>query len=381
MKKAKWILVWILLASLALGLAACGGEAETAEMAGAPQAEPATATPLPPTATPLPTDTPEPTATPEEAGALDLGEIEAPSDLSSYRASMGISISGTDEGEAVDGHLSFLIEYTREPPAMRIVMSAEGIEDTEGMGSIEMYQVEDMAYLNFGEQWLSVPATEDLLSEIGFFEPEDILQDTCGWNKEGDTEYNGIRVHHWTASKEDMEACMTAEELADIGQITSASGDVYIAVEGNYVVHMNMVFEGQNLEAGLGTEDQLLDEGRMELTFDLTDVNQPFVIELPEEAVAAGSLPEDIPIPDDAQEVANAFGMITFSSPSTPAEVADFYQAQMPQAGWSEVSVDDLSGMFMMEYSKDGRTASLVISADEDTGMTSVLITIQEEEG
>lgn len=386
MKKPRWILILILLASLTLGLVACGGEPEPTAVPEAAEAEPATATPLPPTDTPVPTDIPEPTTAPEsepeaESGELNLDEIGTPSDLSSYRATMNISISGTDAGEAVDEALSFLIEYTSEPPAQHVVMSGVGMTDTQGMDSIEMYQVEGTAYLNLGDQWLSVPATEDTLDSSGFIQPEDILEDTCGWTQESDTEYNGVRVHHWTASKEDMEACMTAAQMADIGEITAASGDLYVAVEGNYVVHMSLVFEGNDLAAGMGGTDEVLEQGRMEITFDMTDVNQPFIIELPEEAVASGSLPDDIPVPEDAQEVANAFGMITFTSPSTPAEVSEFYKTAMPQNGWTEVSVDEMSGLIMMEYSKDGRTASLMINTDEDTGMTSVLITVQEEEG
>ena len=386
MNKPRWILILILLASLTLGLVACGGEPEPTAVPEAAEAEPATATPLPPTDTPVPTDIPEPTTAPEsepeaESGELNLDEIGTPSDLSSYRATMNISISGTDAGEAVDEALSFLIEYTSEPLAQHVVMSGVGMTDTQGMDSIEMYQVEGTAYLNLGDQWLSVPATEDTLDSSGFIQPEDILEDTCGWTQKGDTEYNGVRVHHWTASKEDMEACMTAAQLADIGEITAASGDLYVAVEGNYVVHMSLVFEGNDLAAGMGGADEVLEQGRMEITFDMTDVNQPFIIELPEEAVASGSLPDDIPVPEDAQEVANAFGMITFTSPSTPAEVSEFYKTAMPQNGWTEVSVDEMSGLIMMEYSKDGRTASLMINTDEDTGMTSVLITVQEEEG
>jgi len=385
MKNTKWILVLILLASLTLGLVACGGEPDTAEPAATEAAqEPATDTPVPPTETPVPTDTVEPTAEPEtqpEAAAeeLDLAELESASDLSSYRANMTISVSGTDSGEAIDESLTFLIEYTSEPPAQHIVMSGMGMTVTEGLDNIEMYQVEGTSYLNLGDQWLSVPATEDTLDSASFIQPEDVLEDTCGWTKQSDTEYNGVMAHHWTASKEDMEACMTTAELAEIGEITAASGELYVAVEGNYVVHMSMIFEGQNLEAGMGLSDETLEQGRMEITFDMTDVNQPFVIEVPEEAVASSGVPEDLPIPDNAEEVANAFGMITFSTPSTPAEVAEFYQTQMPQNGWTEASVDDLGGMYMLEYNKDGRTAGLMISADEDTGMTSVLITIEEE--
>lgn len=387
MKNTRWILILILLASLTLGLVACGGEPEpgaTQAVETQPTQEPATDTPVLPTETPMPTATAETAAAPEtepegDSGELNLEDLETTSDLSSYRANMTISVSGTDEGEAVEESLSFVIEYTSEPPAQHIIMSGVGMTMTEGIESIEMYQVEDTTYLNMGGQWLSVPATEDALDSTAFIQPEDVLEDTCGWTKQPDTEYNGVRVHHWTASKEDMEACMSAAEMAELGDISAASGELYVAIEENYIVHMSMVFEGQNVAAGMGLSDQVLEEGRLEITFDMTDVNQPFIIELPEEAVASSGVPEDLPVPDNAEEVANAFGMITFQTPSTPAEVSEFYTAQMPQNGWTEVSVDDLGGMFMMEYNKDGRTASLMITADEDTGMTSVLITIEEE--
>lgn len=389
MRNSRMILILILLASLALGLVACGGESEPAEVS---QAEPATATPLPPTETLSPTDTPAPTDTSEpadtgeaeaaaEAVELNLDEIGTPSNLTSYRGNMSISISGTDEGEAISASMSFLIEYTKDPLAQHFVISAEGFEDADNMQGIEMYQIDNMAYLQLDDEWLSVPATEEMLANTGFIQPEDILEDTCGWKRESDTEYDGIQVHHLTTSKEDMEACLTAEQLADIGQLTSASGDLYIAIEGTYIVHLDIAFEGQNLEVGMGADDQVLDDGRVEFTFGMKDVNEPFTIELPEEALASSSLPEDIPFPDDAQDLANAFGMITFNSASSVAEVADFYRTAMPQNGWTEVSASEVSGMFMMEYSKDGRTASLMISSDEDTGLTSVMLTIQEEEG
>lgn len=389
MRNSRTILTLILLASLALGLAACGGESEPAD---GPQAEPATATPLPPTETLSPTSTPAPTDTSEpadtvgtEAGAgtaeLDLDELGTLGDLSSYRGDLTISVSGTDQGEALAGSLSFLIEYTKDPLGQHIVISAEGFEDAESVQGIEMYQVDDMAYLQLGEEWLSLPATEDILAGTGFIQPEDILDNLCGWKQGGDTEYDGIPVHHWTTGKEDMEACMTAEELAAIGQLSAASADLYTAVDGGYIAHLNVIFEGQNLEVGLGADDQVLDEGRVEFTFSVKDVNQPFTIELPEDALAAGSLPEDIPFPADAEDLANAFGMITFNSPSSVAEVADFYKTEMPRNGWTEVSASEVSGMFMMEYSKDDRTASIMISSDEDTGLTSAMLTIQEGEG
>jgi len=38
----------------------------------------------------------------------------------------------------------------------------------------------------------------------------------------------------------------------------------------------------------------------------------------------------------------NAFGMITYTSAKTPKEVHDFYQAEMPNNGWTETSDDAL---------------------------------------
>lgn len=119
----------------------------------------------------------------------------------------------------------------------------------------------------------------------------------------------------------------------------------------------------------------------MELVVDLSDINEPITIIVPEEAMESGQPPEDIPVPDDAEElqVIDIMGMITFLSPSTTAEVADFYTVAMPENGWTEASSEEMGGMFMLEYTKDGRTASIIIMDDEDVGKTSILISVAEE--
>ena len=127
----------------------------------------------------------------------------------------------------------------------------------------------------------------------------------------------------------------------------------------------------------MGSAEDRVEEGRVEFTFEMTDVNQPFAIQVPEEALATDAMPEDIPIPDDAEEVNNMFGMVTFLSPHTPQQVVERFRAQMTELGWMEVSVDEFGGAFMLEYSKLERTASLMISIDQDSNRTSVLITVE----
>jgi hypothetical protein len=386
MRNRKWILNLILVLGLALTLAACGGEPEPAAPEASPQApesspqspaaQPTTAPAAEPTNTPIPTAPPAPTAASVED--LDLGNLADLSDLSSYRSSMRVAVSGTTAGEPVDDAIDLVVEYTADPPAQRIVMSGAGFDETEGMDSIEMYQVENMTYMKLGEEWLSMPSTEAIGADAMVINPDDVLGDTCGWESQGRAEYEGVDAYHWTLSQDDLEACMTAEDLAEIGDIDEASGDLYVAVEGNYILYMNVAFAGANLNANLGSETETLEQGRMEITFEMTDVNVPFTIEVPEEAAASGGLPEDLPAPDDAQDVASMFGMITFNSPSTPQQVAEFYQAQMPANGWTETSFEEMSGLYMLEYTKDTRTASLMINTDDETGLTSVLITISD---
>jgi predicted small lipoprotein YifL len=388
MKKRKWFLTFMLIVVLTIGLAGCGGDSEVTtppeEATTASQPEPSATTVPPPTAAPTatpesePTDTAELQPSPEEA-ELNLDELGPTEELSSYRSRMRLSTTGTgDEGET-GGVMDILVEYTREPLAQHVVISGEGLGQTAETGSMEMYQVEDTTYLKLGEQWISTPATDDVLDQTGMIAPEDMLDDTCGWRRAGRSDYNGVAAEHWTLSEEDMKACMAGQAFTELGNITAASGELYIAEENNYIAYMQLVFEGTNLGLGTGSEGETVEEGRLEFTYEMTDVNMPFTIELPEEAVASSELPEDIPVPEDAEELSFMFGMMTFNSASSSAEVAEYYQAQMPQNGWSESSVTEMSGMYMLDYTKDSRKVSLIISTDDDTDMTSVLITLQED--
>jgi hypothetical protein len=390
MKHLKWSLLLALIAGLALSLAACGGstgatappeagptEVSETEPEVVPSAEPTEAArpTTPPTDTPLP----EPTEPPEpaEEEELDASALVAPSDLRSYRSTMRMTMGQVRDGEELEQSMVFMIEYTSEPKAQHITMSGEGFEDEMQSASLEMYVVEDTMYMKLEDQWLSVPATEDDMGAEGIITPDTLLEDICGWKKQDRTEVNGVKVQHWTINKEDMEECMPPEELTGLGELTEAGGDLYVAEDDNYVVQIDLFYEGDDLDLNLGQTEEEVKVQRMEIHYTMTDVNEPFTIQVPEEAVASGALPEDIPIPDDAEEVNNMFGLLTFTSPSSIQDIAEFYQAEMPENGWSETSVNEMSGMFMLEYTREGRTASLMITTG-DSGETSVMITVQD---
>ena len=395
MKHAKWLLLLVLLASLALGLAACGGDTEptsppaeqpteVSEAEAKPTDEPTlepTQAPeptTPPTDTPLPEPTEAPPEVEEEEDEFDLSSLSSTNELSSYRSTMSVTMVVDNNGQEEEQTIEISIEYTSEPKAQHIIMSgAVAGPDGEG-GTIEMYLIEDTMYMKMEDQWLSLPATEEDLDTDAFITPDTMLEDLCGWKKEGRDEIAGVDVEHWTFTKEDIDECMS-EELADIGELSQASGDLYIAEDDNYVVLMEISFEGEDLDMDLGETDEGAKAVRMEIHYETTDVNEPFTIEAPAEATESSSLPDDIPVPDGTSGVNNMFGMINYTSETAPEEVHAFYQEEMPNNGWTEVSAEAMSGLWMLEYTKDGRTANIMITED-DSGNASVMITVAEGE-
>jgi hypothetical protein len=184
-------------------------------------------------------------------------------------------------------------------------------------------------------------------------------------------------VQHWTLPKAGAETCFAAMKVYTQGQLTDAGGDLYIATDGNYVAKMSLFFVGTGLDVlGGTTESALLDEGRSDITLTMSDVNKPITIQVPEEALKASALPADIPVPPDAEGATQTFGMITFSSPSTAQEISDFYQAEMPNYGWSAGDVQVFGGAYQLAFTKESRKASFLISTDQ-SGKTQVLITVQ----
>ena len=386
MRNLRWLLgISVLL--FALGLAACGGRDEPAsvpessETTSAPEASPAPTETQSPPSSQGSTASPEPGVSPGgEAGELDIADLSRATDLGSYRSTSTLYAEGIDNGQPIQGSIEFLTEYTREPLAQHIVISSQGFEGSEEALRTEMYVLQENTFMQIGDEWFSTPADDEpSLDDAGLVTTADMLDGTCGWIWQGTVEYHGLTVDHWTLTYEDLAACIPAEKLAQMGGITDASGDLYVTVDGNHIVHLVLVFQGQDLALGVGSAEDRVEEGMVRFTFEMTDVNQPFTIQVPEAALASGAMPEDIPVPEDAEQVSNLFGMITFLSASTPRQVADHFETSMPGHGWTQVSGDEFGGTLVLEYAKGGRTAGLMISIDEATGLTSVLITVEGE--
>ena len=390
MKKQTHILVVILVAAALLGLAACGDKpteqpSATAATATQPpkaqeeskpdptatkRAQEPTAAPEEPKPTAKPTE-PPPTPTPEPVEEeLSLSALtDGLADLDGYRVEMLMTFEGKDEkGEPFSGTWDMVEETTRDPVAQRITMSSTGsmAGETGSEGSFEMITVGDTSYMitmdDGGERsCISFSSDEEDLLDNTLFSP-DTIGGIDGAKYRGTEVVNGIRSKRYEWS----------QNIGPLFGFAESKGDVWVAVDGEYVVKYTAEASGQGTLLG-----DSLEEGKMSIEYNLTEVGGGLVIEIPADCEGAA---DDIPVMADAVERASFGPMMTYSSPTAAEDVIAFYKQGMPDNGWQEGEEGmAFEGMAILNYVKDARTAQVMITYDEDSKLTSVVITSGEE--
>jgi hypothetical protein len=379
----------VFLLLLSLLVSACGPEPTPLPTNTPP---PPTDTPVPPTDTPLPTSTPTPTPTPTPE-PLDPSGLVPPEDLDSYLFTEEILWEGTaPDGSEASLETATIIEYVREPMAMHLgvtsnqpeVIMALELMGTEG-DTMDMYVIEDSIYMAVFGSWMqvSLDAPESMM-DLGEmpFNPEDIsfggTYTMTQWLEqaeyEGEETYNGLEVVHYRFD----ETAFDLDLLPAGMDVLEASGNLYVTVEDGYLVHMDLTLDGTNLDLSTEAVEPTLAEGSLEYTADLSSINEPITVELPEEVVEATRLPEDIPLPDDATQWM-AFDMMgihafIFASDSPAADVADFYRTEMPENGWTESQASEDAGAYAFTYVQEDRSIEVEIETDAELDKTLLYI-------
>jgi hypothetical protein len=352
---------------------------ETGEEAPAPGPEP----------TESPSEEAQPPATePAEAPAegtegdteeadLDLQtSLSGLEDLNSYRAAFRFDWNGTQGGEPVTGYMEMQSAFVREPPAQELFFEGQGFagEEDQGLGKISFVQVDDTAWFYEGESdaWMQVPAGSLDFSEGLFFRPEDLLQDfDVGKARRSllPTQRNGVECHVYKFNEKDFDLT----EMPEGSEVQRAEGEVCVAVDGNYVVQLILDADFRYTDP-----DEIFEEGNVKMTFDISDVNQPFTIEPPAEAEAQTGGRDDIPMLSDAQVEFSTAEFITYRTTSSPADAAEFYENEMPNQGWTAGGDNMVSeDSAFLDFQKDSTTANVIIGTDENG--TNVVITITQE--
>lgn len=347
------------------------------------------------------TAAPVATSSSEETPPIDLVMPLPPDDLDSYRLLEYTAWDGVDaEGEEVSSQVTTTIEFTREPPAMHMSVATDAQEMAEAMemlgfegDGIEVYMHEGSMYIWMFGGWMQMSLDALTmgfgLGELPFNSGEMDFSSTytmTQWIKDatylGQEAYQGQQTNHYALDNDsfDLAALPAGMEVEEV------SGDLYAAIEGNYVVHMDMTLRGSNVTMPGQPDEALLSEGTLIYQSSFSAINESFSIELPEEVAEAAKPPEDIPVPKDARQVLgmNMFGASMFAllTEARPEEAIAFYRTEMPKFGWTEVPLreqDESEAMFSARYEKGEETILVQVDGDSMLG-TSVTLSSGDPE-
>ena len=197
-----------------------------------------------PTAEPAAEPTEAPAATPEDE-SLSLASRDAGLDqLSSYRLTWRAEWKSTDQGKEEQGAWDWTEEYTSDPKANHLTMSAPDSNDSAKNSAFEIWQIGDTSYMKNGEDQACVSfSTEGAEKDIqkGTFNPS-MLGSIEDAKYVGRETVNGIPTKHYKYnSKTGM--------LTALGEV---KGETWVAVDGGYVVKDTVGWTGGGGLFGLG---------------------------------------------------------------------------------------------------------------------------------
>ena len=293
---------------------------------------------------------------PEEGQSALEVESDALAQLESYRVRTTTRWDGSDGG-AEDYTIEQ--EHTRQPPAHRVTI--EG-----GERNVEMVEIGDTTWMCGDGSCVQTEGGEAFLQSSleGLTLDESELVADENATLVGGEEVNGIQTEHYSLDPNAADAVLLSR-----GQVTDAEAGVWIADAADlprFVVRYRVSWKE--------TRDGV--DGSAEYLYDVYDVNVPTIRIEPPEGASAGP-PEDIPDYEGATDVTRMEGFITLTTSDDVQLVAEFYRTELPIQGWTSERDDVQGEAVSQEWSKDGRTLSLIISGGD--GETSVVITEQQE--
>ncbi len=275
--------------------------------------------------------------------------------MKTYRVRYTMRWETTKEGKKETGSWEMMEEIVKEPPAHRVVWTSV---DAEGKTStLEFIQIGKDIYMNIGADWMAMTSSETDIFEGNpwLSNPFGLIEGNRGRLVERNVVVNGVPTNRYAFDES------TVGAVLGLGAVAKAKGDVWVSTQFNVTVKYVAHYEGKNFAIAGG------EEGVLDVSFDLTDINKPITIEPP--AGVKPAMPEDIPIMDNAMELNAAFGAITYKTNKDVQTATAFYETQMPAYGWTK---EESAIPGFLSFAKGERKAQVIIQAEE--GKTTVTI-------
>jgi hypothetical protein len=288
-------------------------------------------------------------------GAFDLGDPAAGlSDLASYQATLSLSFVGTEAGQPSQWSQTYVMLSTLQPAARQLTIESTGLPAEPD--PVFLAEMAGAAYERRGEHDCTATAIEPGESLAEQMEPAGFLTRVIGADEAGGETVDGVVVQHYTFDQ---------RALVQWG-VTQATGEMWLAVDGGYLVKYVLVMQAGADYFGEGIA------GTLTWNYALTGVNQPVAIELPEDC-PAGMI--EAPRLPDATDLLSAPGVMTYITAASPAEAVAFYQQQLSALGWQPTSDPVVAEtLAVQDFTRGAQQLSILITVDEDGTTVQLLL-------
>jgi len=281
------------------------------------------------------------------------------SDLSSYTATLSLSFAGTEAGESSQWSKTYVMLASQEPLARWLTTESSG--DLPDLDAVFMAEADGAAYERLGENACTAIVIEQGNSLGERLEPAGFLTGVIGAEEAGSETVNDTAANHYTFDQRALGQSGLAE----------STGEMWVASEGGYIVRYLVTTQGDATYFGEGIE------GTLTWDYELTEVNGTINIDLPADC-PAGMV--DAPLLPDASNVLNVPSVLAYETASSPADVAAFYQEEIPGLGWTLVEEPNITDTVTSLDFTRGEEALTVLSSAGDGG-TKVHILLDRSSG
>jgi len=298
--------------------------------------------------------------------------LEALRKLKSFRSYTHYAwTSKTREGETESSELEIRGEHVAEPPSQRLLITPGGDAAKEGPETFEIIQIEDRTWYKLEEgQWIQV-TQQEILPFGHMMNAVASLRDLSGARRIWpDETVNGIRCRHYRFTEKALPYFLT------LGELSKVEGDLWLAVEGDFVVKYTLHAEGKELKIG-----EKPGFGTLDLVYEISDVGAEMAIEPPTGGGAAipGFAEGEFPMPEDAEMSMSGPGFTLIVTTLPVAEVAEFYKERLGELGWTKSEEINLGSMVNMSFTKDSQQLNLMIGKSEESGKTQIMVNTPEQ--
>jgi hypothetical protein len=376
-------------------LAGCGeGEPEESTPPPTPVVATSTSTPRP-TATRAPTNTPttepsveatveaeaEITAPPEEIAILSR-IFNLPNDvLGSFRSRGNLSLitifeNDPREEEMLNLEAAFVTAENEfgfnQFFQLGVVRANFSVPQT-----VAIYESENMVAALFEGTWRTAQRSNAILSmaDNPFVPP--LVEFTVGLGEAeevGIETVSDVEAIHYRSADPQLFLQVAGLEMTEGQEIESVQMDVWIAIDGSYIVRYEMTATINDAVDFNAAGDQVRVDQNVSWQFEVYAIGSEISIEIPEDApepgasIVPGFAEGEFPLPDGAEVKTNIFGQTEITTTLSEDEAVNFYQQKLMELGWK---IDGNFGLY--EATKDELQFSLAMIKG-DHGKTRIQI-------